>query len=128
MPEMVKSAGLSLGPRLPVQFPLGTCLRAVPTVAKGTLRDIGWPPLESTEGRALRASRRTIQALDASVRKRSRILSVDVRMAGTGNYNRLNAQDPTRRRLLPLWPDLVVGEPETYTFSTFGSAFRGHTS
>src|SRR6516165_6198324 len=49
-----------------------------------------------------------LKTLDTSVRKLSRILSEDVRMTGTRNDDRLDAQDPTRRRLLPLWPDLVV--------------------
>ncbi len=48
------------------------------------------------------------KALDTSVRKLSRILCEDVRVAGTRNDDRLDAQDPTCRRLLPLWPDLVV--------------------
>src|SRR5262249_8747975 len=50
------------------------------------------------------------KALDTSVRKLSCILCLcaDVRMAGTRNDDRLDAQDPTCRRLLPLWPDLVV--------------------
>src|SRR6516164_5458509 len=49
------------------------------------------------------------KALDTSVRKLSCIyLCEDVRMTSTGNDDRLDAQDPTRRRLLPLWPDLVV--------------------
>src|SRR5262245_3391108 len=49
-----------------------------------------------------------LKVLDTSVRKLSRMLWEDVRMAGTRNDDRLDAQDPTRRRLLPLWPDLVV--------------------
>jgi hypothetical protein len=48
------------------------------------------------------------KALDTSVRNLSRILLEDVRMTGTRNDDRLDAQDPTCRRLLPLWPDLVV--------------------
>ena len=50
------------------------------------------------------------KALDTSVRKLSCILCLceDVRMASTRNDDRLDAQDPTRRRLLPLWPDLLV--------------------
>src|SRR5262249_949179 len=50
------------------------------------------------------------KALETSVRKLSCILCLceDVRMTSTGNDDRLDAQDPTRRRLLPLWPDLVV--------------------
>src|SRR5262249_4563945 len=50
------------------------------------------------------------KALDTSVRKLSCILCLceDVRMASTRNDDRLDAQDPTCRRLLPLWPDLVV--------------------
>src|SRR5262249_40778443 len=50
------------------------------------------------------------KALDTSVRKLSCILCLceDVRMTSTGNDNRLDAQDPTRLRLLPLWPDLVI--------------------
>src|SRR6516165_4557086 len=50
------------------------------------------------------------KALDTSVHKLSCILCLceDVRMTSTGNNDRLDAQDPTRRQLLPLWPDLVV--------------------
>ena len=50
------------------------------------------------------------KALDTDVRKLCRILFLceDVRMASAGNDNRLDAQDPTCRWLLPLWPDLVV--------------------
>src|SRR6516165_7503591 len=50
------------------------------------------------------------KALDTSVRKLSciRCLCEDVRMASTRNDDRLDAQEPTCRRLLPLWPDLVV--------------------
>src|SRR5262249_24467438 len=48
------------------------------------------------------------KALDTSVRKLSCILCENVRMASTRNDDRLAAQDPTSRRLLPLWPDLLV--------------------
>src|SRR5262249_8031583 len=50
------------------------------------------------------------KALDTSVRKLSCILCLceDVRMTSTGNDDGLDAQDPARLRLLPLWPDLVV--------------------
>src|SRR5262249_30216710 len=50
------------------------------------------------------------KALDTSVRKLSRIICLceDVRMTSTGNDDGLDTQDPTRRRLLPLWPNLVV--------------------
>src|SRR5215469_811680 len=50
------------------------------------------------------------KALDTSVRKLSCIccLCEDVRMASTRNDDRLDAQEPTCRRLLPLWPDLIV--------------------
>jgi hypothetical protein len=48
------------------------------------------------------------KALDTCVRKLSCIFCVDVRMAGTGNDHRLDAQVTPRRRLLPLWPNLVV--------------------
>src|SRR5262249_9039304 len=50
------------------------------------------------------------KALDTSVRKLSCLLCLceDVRMTSAGNDDRLDAQDPTRRRLLPLWPNLVV--------------------
>jgi hypothetical protein len=33
---------------------------------------------------------------------------INVGMPGTRDDDRLDAQDPTRRRLLPLWPNLVV--------------------
>ena len=47
------------------------------------------------------------KALNTSVRKLSCILCIceDVRMASTRNDDRLDAQEPTCRRLLPLWPD-----------------------
>jgi hypothetical protein len=50
------------------------------------------------------------KALDTSVHKLGCILCLceDVRMTSTGNDDRLDAQDPTRLLLLPLWPDLVV--------------------
>ena len=48
------------------------------------------------------------KALDTCVRKLSCIFCVDVRMAGTQNSYRLDAQVTPRRRLLPLWPNLVV--------------------
>src|SRR5215831_1160211 len=50
------------------------------------------------------------KALDTNVRKLNCILCLceDVRMASTRNDDRLDAQDSTCRRLLPLWPDLVV--------------------
>src|SRR5262249_37783970 len=50
------------------------------------------------------------KALDTCVRNLSCILCLceDVRMTSTGHDDRLDAQDPARLRLLPLWPDLVV--------------------
>src|SRR5258708_8713362 len=61
-----------------------------------------WTDLSRTESAS--------KALDTSVRKLSCILCLceDVRMASTRNDDRLDAQDLTCRRLLPLWPDLVV--------------------
>src|SRR5262249_2818459 len=48
------------------------------------------------------------KALDTCVRKLSCIFCIDVSMAGTGNDHRLDSQVAPRRRLLPLWPNLVV--------------------
>src|SRR5262245_1018098 len=77
-------------------------------------------------GRAKAASK----ALDTSVRKLSCILCLceDVRMTSTGNDNRLDAQDPTRRRLLPLWPDLVVSRSRNVHVVDLRQRSEEHTS